>query len=105
MIPVSYETHKAAGDHAGELCLWPVGLALVTRMAPVSMAAMLMGVRFLSSFAANLLAGYLAGMLESEESRCGVPLPRRTCGLLLDPGRHPSRPECCCSGSRAGCAV
>jgi len=31
------------------------------------MAAMLMGVWFLSSFAANLLVGYLAGMLESEE--------------------------------------
>jgi len=51
----------------GELCLSPVGLALVTRIAPVSMAAMLMGVWFLSSFAANLLAGYLAGMLEAVE--------------------------------------
>ena len=67
MFPVSYETHQAAGDHAGELCLSPVGLALVTRIAPATMAAMLMGVWFLSSFAANLLAGYLAGMLESEE--------------------------------------
>ncbi len=52
---------------AGELCLSPVGLALVTRIAPASMAAMLMGVWFLSSFAANLLAGYLAGMLEAVE--------------------------------------
>ena len=58
---------QAAGDHAGELCLSPVGLALVTRIAPVSMAAMLMGVWFLSSFAANLLPGYLAGMLEAVE--------------------------------------
>jgi len=49
MLPVSYETHKAAGDHAGELCLSPVGLALVTRIAPVSMAAMLMGVWFRAS--------------------------------------------------------
>jgi POT family proton-dependent oligopeptide transporter len=52
---------------AGELCLSPVGLAFVTRIAPVSMAAMLMGVWFLSSFAANLMAGYLAGMLEAVE--------------------------------------
>ncbi len=50
---------------AGELCLSPVGLALVTRIAPVSLAAMLMGVWFLSSFAANLLGGYLAGTLEA----------------------------------------
>ncbi len=50
---------------AGELCLSPVGLALVTRIAPVSLAAMLMGVWFLSSFVANLLGGYLAGTLEA----------------------------------------
>jgi len=40
---------QAAGDHAGELCLSPVGLTLVTRIAPVSMAAMLMGVWFRAS--------------------------------------------------------
>jgi POT family proton-dependent oligopeptide transporter len=48
----------------GELCLSPVGLSLVTKLAPVEFASMLMGVWFLSSFAANLLGGYLAGMLE-----------------------------------------
>ena len=39
----------------------------MTRIAPATMAAILMGVWFLSSFAANLLLGYVAGMLESEE--------------------------------------
>ncbi len=65
MLPVSYETHKAAGDHAGELCLSPVGLALVTRIAPVSMAAMLMGVWFLIELrgqAASGLPGRDAGI-------------------------------------------
>ncbi len=49
----------------GELCLSPVGLSCVTRIAPLRFAAMLMGTWFLSSFAANLLAGYLAGMMDS----------------------------------------
>lgn len=48
----------------GELCLSPVGLSMVTRLSPVRFASMLMGVWFLSNFAANLMGGYLAGMLE-----------------------------------------
>jgi proton-dependent oligopeptide transporter, POT family len=51
----------------GELCLSPVGLSLVTRLAPLKFASMLMGIWFLANFAANLLAGYLAGMLEVVE--------------------------------------
>jgi POT family proton-dependent oligopeptide transporter len=51
----------------GELCLSPVGLSLVTRLAPLKFASMLMGMWFLANFAANLLAGYLAGMLEAIE--------------------------------------
>jgi POT family proton-dependent oligopeptide transporter len=49
----------------GELCLSPVGLSLVSRIAPLKFASMLMGTWFLANFAANLISGYLAGMLES----------------------------------------
>jgi POT family proton-dependent oligopeptide transporter len=49
----------------GELCLSPVGLSLVTKLAPVRLASLLMGIWFLANFAANLLAGYLAGMAKS----------------------------------------
>ena len=49
----------------GELCLSPVGLALVTRIAPLKYASMLMGMWFLANFAANLAAGYFAGMLDA----------------------------------------
>ncbi|MFH0344287.1 MAG: peptide MFS transporter [Chromatiales bacterium] len=49
----------------GELCLSPVGLALVTRIAPLKYASMLMGVWFLANFGANLAAGYFAGMLDA----------------------------------------
>jgi POT family proton-dependent oligopeptide transporter len=51
----------------GELCLSPVGLSLVTKLAPLQFASMVMGVWFLANFAANLAAGYLAGMLEKVE--------------------------------------
>jgi POT family proton-dependent oligopeptide transporter len=43
----------------GELFLSPVGLSLVTKLAPARMVSMLMGMWFLSSFAGNYLAGYI----------------------------------------------
>lgn len=43
----------------GELCLSPVGLSLVTKLAPLRLGSLMMGVWFLSSFVANFLSGYL----------------------------------------------
>jgi POT family proton-dependent oligopeptide transporter len=43
----------------GELYLSPVGLSLVTKVAPVKVASMMMGVWFLANFLGNYLAGYL----------------------------------------------
>ena len=48
-----------------ELCLSPIGLSLVTKLAPAQFASLLMGVWFLSSFAGNLAAGLFAGFYES----------------------------------------
>ena len=48
----------------GELCLSPVGLSVVTKLAPVKLASMLMGVRMLSSFAANIIGGFIAAYVE-----------------------------------------
>jgi POT family proton-dependent oligopeptide transporter len=45
----------------GELCLSPLGLSYVTRVAPVKFASLLMGVWFLANAAANKVAGFLAG--------------------------------------------
>jgi len=45
----------------GELCLSPVGLSYVTRVAPLKFASLLMGVWFLANAAANKVAGFLAG--------------------------------------------
>ncbi|MGE5100540.1 MAG: peptide MFS transporter, partial [Deltaproteobacteria bacterium] len=44
----------------GELCLSPVGLSYVTKVAPVRFASLLMGVWFLANAAANKIAGSLA---------------------------------------------
>jgi proton-dependent oligopeptide transporter, POT family len=44
----------------GEIYLSPVGLSLVTKIAPGRIVSMMMGVWFLSSFFGNYLSGYLA---------------------------------------------
>ncbi len=46
----------------GELCFSPVGLSLVTKLAPLKFASLLMGTWFLANAAANKLAGILASM-------------------------------------------
>jgi POT family proton-dependent oligopeptide transporter len=48
----------------GELCLSPVGLSVVTKLAPVKLASLLMGVWMLSSFAANIIGGFIAAYVE-----------------------------------------
>ena len=52
----------------GELYLSPIGLSLVTKVAPVRLVSMLMGMWFLSSFFGNYLSGYI-GMFYSSMSR------------------------------------
>lgn len=49
----------------GELCISPVGLSMVTKLAPLKFASLLMGTWFLSSFFANLIAGFFAGSYEN----------------------------------------
>lgn len=49
----------------GELYISPIGLSLVTKLAPAKVISMLMGVWLLSSFFGNYLAGHLGGFYES----------------------------------------
>ena len=51
----------------GELCLSPVGLSAVNKLAPARFASLMMGVWLLSSFVAN----YLAGLIGSYSERLG----------------------------------
>lgn len=48
----------------GELCVSPVGLSFVTKVAPVKIASMMMGVWFLSNFLGNFIGGLVAGTVE-----------------------------------------
>jgi POT family proton-dependent oligopeptide transporter len=48
----------------GELCLSPVGLSMVTKVAPARMVSAMMGVWFLANAAANKLSGVVGGYSE-----------------------------------------
>jgi POT family proton-dependent oligopeptide transporter len=48
----------------GELCLSPVGLSMITKLAPLRLASLMMGVWMLSSFVANILGGFIAKYTE-----------------------------------------
>jgi len=49
----------------GELCISPVGLSMVTKLAPLRLASLMMGVWFLINFFANTLAGYVGAFSEN----------------------------------------
>ena len=49
----------------GELCLSPIGLSAVTKLAPVRILGLMMGVWFLSNAFGNKLAGTAAGYISS----------------------------------------
>ena len=49
----------------GELCLSPIGLSLVNKLAPLKFASLLMAVWFLANAAANKLAGVLSALYPS----------------------------------------
>jgi POT family proton-dependent oligopeptide transporter len=61
----------------GELCLSPVGLSAMTKLAPVRIAGLMMGVWFLATSVGNFIAGRLAGFYES------MPLPTLFTNIAL----------------------
>jgi proton-dependent oligopeptide transporter, POT family len=56
-------------EELGELCLSPVGLSVVTKLAPTRIVGLMLGVFFLSNAVGNKLAGWSAGFIST------VPLP------------------------------
>ncbi len=50
----------------GELCLSPVGLSSVTKLAPRKLVGQMMGIWFLATSLGNLLAGLLAGEFKAD---------------------------------------
>jgi proton-dependent oligopeptide transporter, POT family len=56
-------------EELGEVCLYPVGLSVVTKVAPTRIVGLMMGVFFLSNALGNKLAGWSAGFIST------TPLP------------------------------
>jgi POT family proton-dependent oligopeptide transporter len=48
----------------GELCISPVGLSMVNKLAPLRLGSLMMGVWFMINFVANTLAGYIGAFSE-----------------------------------------
>lgn len=51
---------------SGELCLSPVGLSMITKLSPMRIGSMMMGVWFLASAGANFIAGLISRMTSTE---------------------------------------
>ena len=52
----------------GELCLSPIGLSMVSKLAPLRLASMLMGIWFLCTAVANKIAGFVGSFLGEGEA-------------------------------------
>lgn len=64
----------------GELCLSPVGLSTVTKLAPAKLVGLMMGVWFLAASLGNYIGGNIAGMFD--ENAAGV-IPKLFGGVAL----------------------
>jgi POT family proton-dependent oligopeptide transporter len=67
----------------GELCLSPVGLSAVTKLAPPRLVGQMMGVWFLATSLGNLIAGLLAGQVSGENL---ASMPTRFFQIVLTAG-------------------
>ncbi len=71
----------------GEMCLSPVGLSTVTKLAPVKLLGIMMGVWFLAAALGNKLAGYLGGFFVADNPQVLVWLYGSIAvGLLISMG-------------------
>jgi POT family proton-dependent oligopeptide transporter len=66
----------------GEMCISPVGLSSVTKLAPPRLVGQMMGTWFLGSSLGNLIAGVLAGRIKMDAAR---PQPGDFMGMLWMP--------------------
>jgi POT family proton-dependent oligopeptide transporter len=57
----------------GELCLSPIGLSMVSKLAPLRLSSLLMGTWFLANAAANKFAGTLSALIPPSAGEAGAP--------------------------------
>jgi proton-dependent oligopeptide transporter, POT family len=70
----------------GEMCLSPVGLSTVTKLAPVKLVGIMMGVWFLAASFGSKLAGYLSGFYVPQAGTLVKLYGGIAIGLLLSAG-------------------
>lgn len=70
----------------GELCLSPVGLSTVTKLAPPKLVGLMMGVWFLAASLGNYAAGYIAGFFDANDTGILVTLFATLTAVTVIPG-------------------
>jgi POT family proton-dependent oligopeptide transporter len=70
----------------GEMCLSPVGLSTVTKLAPVKLVGIMMGVWFLAASFGSKLAGYLSGFYVPQSGQLVKLYGGIAIGLLISCG-------------------
>jgi POT family proton-dependent oligopeptide transporter len=70
-------------DVVGELCLSPVGLSTVTKVAPVRFVGLMMGAWFFATSLGNKLAGYFSGFFVANDPAVLVRLYGGIAGMVL----------------------
>jgi POT family proton-dependent oligopeptide transporter len=70
----------------GEMCLSPVGLSTVTKLAPVKLVGIMMGVWFLAAAFGSKLAGYLSGFYVPQAGTLVKLYGSIALGLLISAG-------------------
>ena len=70
----------------GEMCLSPVGLSTVTKLAPVKLVGIMMGIWFLAASFGNKLAGYLSGFYVPQSGTLVKLYGGIAIGLLISAG-------------------
>ena len=58
----------------GELCLSPIGLSMVSKLAPLRLSSLMMGTWFLANAAANKFAGTLSALIPPSDVTAGMPV-------------------------------
>ena len=76
MIPMIFVVLGYLLHTTGELCLSPVGLSMVTKLAPKKIGAMVMWAWFLSSAAAHMI-GCIIATMTTNDSEEGIALGQK----------------------------
>ena len=56
----------------GELCVSPVGLSYVSKLAPAKLVGLMFGIWFVANFIANTLAGVTGSFIDSISEKYGL---------------------------------